>query len=195
MEAGEMISMVMEGRNLRPAPGLYLIVGPYEIQGRLLYSLTDYLAQGRAVHWIDAGNWIDAYGLAKAAQARRLDPRAVLRQIRVARPFTAIQLTAMLEKKVSSLPPRSPVIVADPMALFYDPQMPEKDTARVWRNFMDAVKGLSSPILTLAVQRDPPPARADFSRQLMKEAKDVARVRPKDMFPRLGRAPAPRQVE
>jgi hypothetical protein len=159
-------------------PGLHLVAGPREMQGLVLFSLVPRLHDGLTVYWIDAGNGFDAYGLGRAARAARLDERRVLARVQVARPFTAIQMTAMLAKKIPRLPPACPVILADPMALFYDPEMPEEEVARLFRDFLGVVKTLASPLLTLAVQRDVPETRKTLSKRLLQEAKTVAHFRP-----------------
>lgn len=159
------------------APGFHLVVGPREVQSAVLFSLARRLHAGLTVYWIDAGNWFDAYGLGLAARAAQLDERKVLSRIQVARPFTAIQLTAMLANKIPLIVPPCPVIVSDPMALFYDHEMPEDEVARIFRNFMEVVRGLPCPVLALAVRREVPAGRKHLSRQLLQEVKSLAHFR------------------
>ena len=156
------------------APGFHLVVGPREMQSLVLFSLAWRLSAGLKVYWIDAGNWFDAYGLGKAARVAQLDERKILSHIQVARPFTAIQLTSMLAKKIPLLPLSCPIIVSDPMALFYDHEMPEDEVNRIFRNFIDVVRGLPCPVLALAVQREVPASRKHLSKQLLIEVNDVA---------------------
>lgn len=155
-------------------PGFHMLVGPKQVQDLVLFSLVRRLHAGRTVHWIDAGNRFNAHGLAVAARAAGLDERQVLARVQVARPFTAIQLTAMLSRKVPLLPASSPVIVSDPMKLFYDEEMPEDEVARVFRDFIDAVKGLGSPVLALGIERDAPEGRRGLSRRLLQEVKSLS---------------------
>lgn len=153
------------------APGFHVVVGPREMQSLVLFSLARRLNAGLRVYWIDAGNWFDAYGLGNAARARQLDDRKVLSRVQLARPFTAIQLTSMLAKQIPLIQPGCPVIVSDPMALFYDHEMPEDEVDRIFRNFLDVVKGLNCPVLALAVERKVPEARKNLSKLLLKEVK------------------------
>ncbi len=157
-----------------PEPGLHLVVGPREMQSLVLFSLAQHLAAGLTIHWIDAGNWFDAYGLGRVARAAQLDERKVLSHIQLARPFTAIQLTAMLAKKLPSISSTSPVIISDPMALFYDGEMPEEEVNRIFNQFMGVVKKLACPVLGLAVERKAPETRKHLSCQLRKVAKAMA---------------------
>ncbi len=160
-----------------PAPdGLHLVIGPYSLQSLVLLSLARYLCAGRRVYWIDAGNGFDAYGLGQAARAAQLDERRVLSHVQVARPFTAIQMNGMLSRQLPQIPRACPVILSDPMALFYDLEMPENDVARVFRDFIRVVRGLSLPVLALAVARKAPEQRSRLSPQLLREARTVARM-------------------
>jgi hypothetical protein len=134
---------------------------------------------------MDAGNWFDAYGLGKVARAAQLDERRVLVHVRVARPFTAIQMTRMLARQVPLIAPETPIILSDPMALFYDHEMPEDEVSRIFREFLIVVRELTVPVLTLAVMREAPPRRRDLSRRLLHEARAVARLDAAPDTPRL----------
>ncbi len=157
--------------------GLHLLVGPSTIQSLVLFSLARDLHAGRQVFWIDAGNWFDAYGLAKVSRAAQLDERRVLANVHVARPFTAIQLNRMLAKQLPRVPSSCPVIVSDPMALFYDHEMPERDVSRIFREFIRVIRRLAVPVLGLAVTRTVPEARRELSKRLLREVGTVARLR------------------
>jgi hypothetical protein len=157
--------------------GLHLVVGASEIQSLVLYALARPLHAGGRAYWIDAGNAFDAYGLGNVSRAARLDERRVLARLQVARPFTAIQLVGMLTRQLPRIPSGCPVILADPMALFYDHEMPERDVSRIFREFREAVRALTQPLLALAITRPVPEARRHLSTQLVTEARRVAWLR------------------
>ena len=48
------------------------------------------------IYWVDSGNSFDPYYVSQLSAQRGLDPRRVLRAIRVARPFTAYQFQRIL---------------------------------------------------------------------------------------------------
>jgi hypothetical protein len=173
------------------SPGLHLVIGPYEVQPLVACSLVGLLHDGLTVHWIDAGNWFDAHGISKAARACRLDERRVLANIRLARPFTAVQLTSMLSRKLPGIPSTSPVVLSDPMALFYDHEMPEPEVGRFFQRFIDVVRELKTPVLTLAIYREAPAARKTLSRALLREVK-AARAGPLAETSRFGLIRQPR---
>ena len=166
-------------RVVPPAPpGLHMIMGPTEMQNMVLFSLAKRLEAGTTIYWIDAGNRFDAYGLGNAARAAQLDERTVLSHVQIARPFTAIQLTAMLANKLPMISPMCPVIIADPMALFYDHEMQEEELNRILRNFIEVVDKLHRPVLALTVYRQVPPGRGGLSRRLLKHVQTIARYQP-----------------
>ncbi len=112
-----------------------------------------------------------------------MDARLVLSKILVARPFTAIQFIAMLNQKIpkiqESLPPGQPlpVILSDPMALFYDSALPEADARRIFRDFLKTVAGLTAPVLALFAPRVPPNTRKGFAKQLLRYVMSVEYVK------------------
>lgn len=150
-------------------PGYDLAVGPDGFPSWALAALVPGLIGGGRVMWVDASNRFDLYGLARAARARGADPNQVLRRIELARPFTAFQLEKMVSKLLT-LPHRRPVVLSDPLALFYDDELPLADARRLFAFFLDRITRLDRPALVLALQRRPPPERAGFSRQLLARA-------------------------
>jgi hypothetical protein len=157
-----------------PRPGYALAVGPGGFAGWTLTALAPGLAAGGRVLWVDASNRFDLHGLARAAQARGADVRAVLSRVDLARPFTAFQLEKLAASVLPSLPHRRPVVLSDPLPLFYDPDLPLDDAQRLFASFLARIGELERPALVLALQRRPPPERAGFSRRLLAGAKASA---------------------
>jgi hypothetical protein len=159
---------------LQPSPagtGFSLAVGPRHFPAWALVSLCPFLAAGGRVSWVDAANSFDLFGLSRAAQARGADPRAVLDRVELIRPFTAFQL-----EKIAARPPRggTPLVLSDPMSLFYDEDLPQDDALRLFDRFLGHVSGFRTPAVVLAVRRTPAPARASFASRLRSRAGAVA---------------------
>jgi hypothetical protein len=127
------------------------------------------------VLWVDAANRFDAHGLAKAAWARGLDARAVLGRVQVARPFNAFQLTALVTDKLPRLAP-APVVLADPLAPFYDDELPLEDARRAFERFRLGLAGIPGPVVALLVGREAPIGRREFAPRLVARAASVLRL-------------------
>jgi hypothetical protein len=172
-----------------PRPGYALAVGPGGFPSWALAALVPGLIGGGRVMWVDASNRFDLYGAAREARALGADPGEVLHRIELARPFTAFQLEKMASKLLS-LPHKRPVVLSDPLALFYDDELPLEDARRLFTSFLDHIARLDRPALVLALRRQPPPERADFSRRLLARA-NASTVLSSDGGGRLS-APVPR---
>lgn len=161
-----------------PAPrGLHLLVGPRSLQRLVLSYLARPLHENHRFYWIDAGNRFDAYGLGRFARARQLNERRVLQNLQLARPFTAIQMNHMLAEQLPRIPEECPVVLADPMALFYDPELPAGDVRRIFNHFLQTVRQLQRPVLTLGVTRPVPPELRGLTPQLLKHVRSLAAIR------------------
>lgn len=80
------------------------------------------------------GNRCDPYGLARAARRVGVDPEEVLGHSRVARAFTAHQLTALVEEALpAALDGSALVVLADPLALYGGPEVDGKEGRRLLR--------------------------------------------------------------
>lgn len=124
--------------------------------------------------WVDSGNTFDPYSIARMAVQNRMDPKRVLRAIQVARPFTAFQFHQMLEKipggAVWSSGTREPavqftplVIISDLLALFYDPELQEKDRERAIGEFLQGLAILKRKAVVVALMMNHvPPASCRF---------------------------------
>lgn len=147
-------------------PGFYTVTGPAAIQHRILKALPPLLALNRLVHWVDAGNRFDPYSLARWAQAQGYSPRTILQRVRLSRPFTALQLNTLMAQRLPNLPPLSTVVLSDPLALFYDPQLPDRQVESSFRRFLALARHPPVSVLGLIFDRRPPPGREHLAGQL-----------------------------
>ncbi len=124
--------------------------------------------------WIDAGNSFDPYGVSVSARRRGTDPRAILKAIQVARPFTAFQLHQIISKVPQSFPPPL-VIISDFMGLFYDENLPDRDLNRAFRDFQSRLGelGRRAVVIGLAVNRPVPVSRNHLLPQVLGLARRV----------------------
>lgn len=159
--------------------GLHVLSGPRNIATWALEAICPWLAAAPAVYWIDAANTFDAPALAKAAQRLRMDPRAVLPKIQIARTFNAFQLAALVAGRLPRLP-AGPAILADPLAPFYDDGLPADDARRVFDRLDGALAIAARPVLALVVERTAPPGRGNLAPRLLARARGVARALTKD---------------
>ena len=114
-----------------PAPGLYLAAGPRLLPSWFLSALLPALGRGGRVFWIDAGNDFNAYGASYAARSLGFDPKPLLARVSLARPFNLYQLRTMVCGSLPKVWRGEPVVVSDPMGLFYDEDVPAADAKRV----------------------------------------------------------------
>lgn len=155
--------------------GLHALSGPRGVCTWALEAIAPWLADAATVYWIDAANTFDAPALAKAAQRQRLDPRAVLSKIQIARTFNAFQLTSLVIGRLPGMP-AGPAVLADPLAPFYDDDLPLEDARRAFARWRDALAATARPVLALLVERRAPPGRGDFAPRLLAGARSVARA-------------------
>lgn len=125
--------------------------------------------------WMDSGNMFDAYLISRMAASRGIDPKKVLRSLKVARPFTAFQFQQMLKKvpaastfsalsykkdqfstvystAVTNMKPL--VLISDLMALFYDPELKEDDLKRAYKEFILQLSILKERAVVVALVMD-----------------------------------------
>lgn len=139
--------------------GLYAALGPRHLPSLFLRALCPALGHGRRVLWIDAGNGFDAHGLGLTAKALGLDPRRVLAQVSLARPFNVYQLEAMVKAKLPAAWRGEPVVLSDPLAPFFDPDLPEEDVPKALRGVREGLAAVPAVWLVLAVLRRAPRGR------------------------------------
>lgn len=150
----------------KPAPGRHAVSGPGDLCGRFLTALCPALLRGERALWLDAGNSFNAYGAGYASRWLGADARAALARIELARPFNLYQLETMV--KVPERWRGEPVILADPLPLFYDQDVPAAAARRVWERVQEGMDALPAPWVVLLPERKAPDDRlgwdADFIR-------------------------------
>ena len=160
-----------------PGPGLYVATGPRLLPAWFLSALCPALAHGTRLFWIDAGNSFDAYGAGYAARALGRDPKAVLRQVSLARPFNLFQLETMVCRKLPAQWRGEPVVVADPFPMLYDEDVAIHDARRVLTTVMSGMKALPAIWMILSVERQAPRGRERWPQELIAQASGVAGLR------------------
>jgi hypothetical protein len=144
-------------------PGNYFISGPRELPSWFLRAVSAGLARGGKILWLDAGNGFDAYGVSYFARAAGWDPKDILRRVELARPFNLYQLETMVTKKVPARWRGEPVVIADPMPLFYDEDVPVKEARDVLRRTAAGMERLAAAWIVLAPERKAPEGREGWT--------------------------------
>jgi hypothetical protein len=70
------------------------------------------------------------------------------------------------------------VILADPLAPFYDEDLPLEDARHAFNRLLLGLSDVPGPVLALVVDRSPSPSRGDFSSRFLKMAQSVTSVGP-----------------
>ncbi len=146
-------------RGGRLVPGRYAVSGPRDLCGRFLTALCPALLRGMGVLWLDAGNSFNAYGLGYAARFCGADARAALARVALARPFNLYQLETMVKVKVPERWRGEPVVIADPLPLFYDEDVPAAAARRVLARVLEGMALLPAAWVVLAADRAAPAGR------------------------------------
>ena len=155
----------------------HVVCGSRGISRWALEALCPLLETPRTLYWVDAANRFDSHALSKRAQQLGLNPRTVLSHIQLARTFNAFQLVALLSGKLPRLAP-GPVVLADPMAPFYDEDLSLEDARHAFDRLLLSLSDVPGPVLALMVDRSTPSARGDFSHRFLKMAQSVTSVGP-----------------
>jgi hypothetical protein len=127
--------------------------------------------------WLDASNAFDAYGVSYFVRSAGWNPKDILSRIDLARPFNLFQLETMVRQKVPRRWRGEPILISDPMPLFYDEDVPVAEARRVMRGVIDGINALPAVWLILTVDREAPPERADFLDELCRGANGHATLR------------------
>ncbi|MDD5303156.1 MAG: hypothetical protein PHS14_08600 [Elusimicrobia bacterium] len=159
----------------RLAPGRYVVSGPGDLSGRFLTALCPALLGGARVLWLDAGNSFNAYGAGYAARGLGADARAALARVDLARPFNLYQLETMVKVKVPERWRGEPVVIADPMPLFYDPDVPAGAARRVLTRVLEGMMSLPAAWLVLTADRPAPQGRVGWEEEWSRHARGVMR--------------------
>lgn len=162
-------------RDGRIGPGHYVVSGPRDLPGRFLTALCPTLLNGARVLWLDAGNSFNAYGLGYASRFFGANARAALAQVNLARPFNLYQLETMVKVKVPESWRGEPIVISDPMPLFYDEDVPAAAARRVLTRVLEGMMALPAVWMVLTVDRDPPAGREGWEDQLIRCAQDEMR--------------------
>jgi hypothetical protein len=159
----------------RIAPGHYVVSGPRDLPGRFLTTLCPALLSGTRVLWLDAGNSFNAYGLGYASRFFGANASAALARVDLARPFNLYQLETMVKVKVPERWRGEPIVIADPMPLFYDDDVPVAAARRVLTRVLEGMMSLPAVWLVLTVDREPPAGREGWEEQLSRCARGAMR--------------------
>lgn len=159
----------------RLAPGRYVVSGPGDVPGRFLTSLCPALLRGASVLWLDAGNHFNAYGAGYAARWLGADARAALAGVGLARAFNLYQLETMVRTKVPARWRGQPVVIADPMPLFYDDDVPAAAARRVLDKVLEGMASLPAAWLVLTTDRAAPAGREGWEEEFSRGAKGATR--------------------
>lgn len=164
--------LLTDGRML---PGRYVVSGPRDLTGRFLTALCPALLTGARVLWLDAGNSFNAYGLGYASRFFGADARAALSRVDLARPFNLYQLETMVKVKVPERWRGEPVVIADPMPLFYDEDVPAAGARKVLARVLEGMLALPAVWLVLLRDREAPAGREGWEESLSKTARGAMR--------------------
>ncbi len=156
-------------------PGTYVASGPGDLTGRTLTALCPALVRGARVLWLDANNGFNAYGAGYATRCLGADARAALANVSLARPFNLYQLETMVKVKVPEAWRGEPVVIADPMPLFYEADVPAAAARRVLTRVLEGMALLPAPWIVLMKDREAPPERLGWENEFTRHAKGFMR--------------------
>lgn len=162
-------------RDGRIAPGVYAVSGTRMLPSQFLTALCPALLGGMKVLWLDAGNSFNAYGAGYATRFLGADARTALARVELARPFNLYQLETMVRVKVPERWRGEPVVIADPMPLFYDEDVPASAARRVLARTLEGMLAFPAAWLVLAVERPAPEGRERWEEDLIKCARSATR--------------------
>jgi len=157
-------------------PGKYFISGERELPSWFLRAVSEGLARGGRILWLDAGNGFDAYGVSYFARAAGWDPLQILRRVELARPFNLYQLETMVTKKVPARWRGEPVVIADPMPLFYDEDVPAKEARQILARTAAGMDALAAAWIVLAPERKAPEGRESWTEIFARGARGRAEL-------------------
>ncbi len=164
--------LLPDGRLL---PGRYVVSGPGDVAGRFLTTLCPALLAGARVLWLDAGSAFNAYGAGYATRCLGADARAALANVQLARPFNLYQLETMVKVKVPERWRGEPIVIADPMPLFYDADVPAAAARRVLTRVLEGMALLPATWIVLAADRAAPEGRSGWEEEWSRHAKGAMR--------------------
>jgi hypothetical protein len=121
-----------------------------ESSSRFIFPLTTLMAfrgalEGNVV-FVDGGNSVDPFGIARHCKARRIDPRPILSRVRVARAFTAHQLATLIDDRMESAVREAgagTIIVSCLMDMFFDKDMPWRESRQMLRRSLEEIRAVA----------------------------------------------------
>jgi hypothetical protein len=159
----------------RILPGHYVVSGPRDLTGRFLTTLCPALLSGTRILWLDAGNSFNAYGLGYASRFFGANARTALSRVDLARPFNLYQLETMVKVKVPERWRGEPIVIADPMPLFYDEDVPVSAARKVLGRVLEGMTALPAVWLVLLRDHEAPAGREGWDEMLSKTARGAMR--------------------
>ncbi len=140
------------------------------------------LAQGEAVLFLDGNNRFDPYPLVRLAKERGHNPEAFLSALFVSRAFTCHQMGSLvfqqLQSGLSTHQARL-VILADPLATFYDENVPYIEAKNLLMHLLTALQQLAPGRIFVVLAPYPKTSsgrRVFFLSHLKSAAKRIFRV-------------------
>lgn len=109
-----------------------------EVAARALMAKHDLL-------WVEGGNRFELAALAETAHRWMVDPRLLLRRLRLARAFTIYQLEALCTQRLADALRRQPeavTILSEPLALCLDAEVARHDARTVVRHVAAGLRRL-----------------------------------------------------
>jgi len=124
----------------------YLIEGRKGLLDHFVYQamISNILhLEGKAV-FVDCGNSISPYAIARMCSERGWDEKKVLKSILVSRPFTAYQLNTLIEDGLTSVLKGKPVMVvlSRLLDLFSSKDVEERDAGIILRKALREIRGM-----------------------------------------------------
>jgi hypothetical protein len=179
---------------LRSIPAIDTLTGGFEpgkvtlidSSSRFVFQLASLLCVRAAldgpVVFVDGGNSIDPYGIARICRARRLDARLVLSRIRVARAFTAYQLSTLVNERLDWAVRESAagtIVVACPLDLLFDKDVPWRESYQLTRRSLGEIKAIAreAGVVAIVTHYSPRPLSRRMAALLDSEADAVLTLR------------------
>jgi hypothetical protein len=144
-----------------PRPGLYVVLGPNDLVPWALQSITMTFSP-KPIVWIDAANQFNLHWIAMNARAQYKNTNQVLSSYRVARPFTAYQLEAMVTQKLvpAALNHRAFFsVIADPLSLYEGAEGRDTQVHQSFKRFIQGLKDAATQTPIVLLIPEPGPQR------------------------------------
>ena len=155
MLVGVRYAVGMQNLPATPTVGLILIAAPRAIRRELATALTVQLALIGPFQVLDGGNSFDALKLARELRRHTRTYHPALSRVRVARAFTCYQMAALL---ANTPPGRTPMLVMDLLATFYDENIALPERQRLLNQALGQLErlGRPAPVFVSAEPEDEP---------------------------------------